>query len=141
MTIKINKDKYNALRWAVSYVTTDKHVDLYENGLTFGDESLNWSVNWSALGDTAPAEAMKFADDVKAVAHLGEVLNTMELKLVWEDDENLHTLMNSDPDRAKKGWANYKQLLIDELKRLMDSDKPSVGLKLESVLTAEIPSK
>ena len=140
MAIVINKDKYNALRWAVSYVTADKHVDLYENSLVFGAESLKWSVNWSALGDTDPAEAIKFADDVKAVANLGEVLNIMELKLVWEGDENLQALMNSDPDRAKQGWENYKQLLTDELKRLMDSDMPH-GMKLERILTAEFPSK
>ena len=82
---------------------------------------------------------MKFAEDVKAVAHLGEVLNIMKLELVWEDDENLHALLESDPERAKRGWANYKQLIIDELQHLMDSDKPSFGYKLESILTAEIP--
>ena len=141
MTTTINKDKFNALRWALSRATEDMYVNLYDKSLVLDADKLEWVVNWSALGDTDPDAAIKFANDVKAAAQLCKTLNDMDLKLVWEDDENLKALLEADPAKAKQGWINYKQLILDELKALLDSDKPSFGYKLTRLLVAEIPTK
>lgn len=115
MTIRVNKDRCRALSWAVGYVLKGVSVDLYENGRRFGEEEMRWEVNWSALGSTTPAEAVKFAEDLKMAAGMAEALNEMHLEKVWEDDEALNTLIDKDREEALRRWENFEMLIVDQL--------------------------
>lgn len=115
MTIKINKDRYNALRDAVEYSLKDMSMDLYEHGTTFGEGGMRWEVNWSALGSTTPAEAVKFAEDLKMAAGMAEALNEMHMEMVWEDDEALEALIAENREEALRRWDNFKMLIVDQL--------------------------
>lgn len=115
MTTKINKDRYKALRHAVEYVLKDMSMDLYKQGTTFGEGEMRWDVNWSALGSKTPAEAVKFAEDLKMAAGMAEALNEMHLEMVWEDDEALEALIDEDREEALRRWDNFKMLIVDQL--------------------------
>lgn len=125
MTIRINKDRCRALSWAIGYVLKDVHVDLYENGRRFGEEEMRWDVNWSALGSTTPAEAVKFAEDLKMAAGMAEALNDMHLEKVWEDDEALNALIDKDREEALRRWENFEMLIVDQLHEITALDPAS----------------
>ena len=115
MTIRVNKDRCRALNWAIGYVLKDMSIDLYENGRRFGEGEMHWDVNWSALGSTAPSEAVKFAEDLKMAAGMAEALNDMHLEMVWEDDEALNTLIDEDREEALRRWEDFEMLIVDQL--------------------------
>ena len=115
MTIRVNKDRCRALSWAIGYVLKDMSIDLYENGRRFGEGELRWEVNWSALGSTTPAEAVKFAEDLKMAAGMAEALNEMHLEKVWEDDEALDALIAKDREEALRRWDDFEMLIVDQL--------------------------
>ena len=115
MTIEINKDRYDALSWAVGYVLKDVSVDLYEHGRRFGEGELRWEVNWGALGSTTPSEAVKFAEDLKMAAGMAEALNDMHLEKVWEDDEALEALIAKDREEALRRWDDFEMLIVEQL--------------------------
>lgn len=125
MTIKINKDRYNALRDAVEYVLKDVSVDLYEHGTTFGEGEMRWEVNWSALGSTTPSEAVKFAENLKMAAGMAEALNEMHLEMVWEDDEALNALIAEDREEALRRWDNFEMLIVGQLYEITVFDPAS----------------
>lgn len=125
MTTKINKDRYNALRWAVAYALKDMDVELYENGTTFGEGEMRWEVNWSALGSTTPAEAVKFAENLKMAAGMAEALNEMHMEMVWEDDEALEALIDEDREEALRRFENFKMLIVDQLHEITALDPAS----------------
>lgn len=114
-TIRINKDRHDALRDAVAYVLKDMPISLYESVARFGKETIRWKVNWSALGSTTPAEAAKFAEDLKMVADMAEALNELNLELVWEDDEALCALIAEDREEAFRRWENFQLMIVDQL--------------------------
>lgn len=115
MTIRVNKDRCRALSWAIGDVLKDVSIDLYENGRRFGEGEMRWDVNWSALGSTTPAEAVKFAEDLKMAAGMAEALNDMHLEKVWEDDEALNSLIDKDREEALRRWENFEMLIVDQL--------------------------
>lgn len=115
MTIRVNKDRCRALSWAIGDVLKGVSIDLYENGRRFGEGEMRWEVNWSALGSTTPAEAVKFAEDLKMAAGMAEALNDMHLEKVWEDDEALNTLIDKDREEALRRWENFEMLIVDQL--------------------------
>lgn len=115
MTTKINKDRYNALRWAVAYVLRDMDVELYENGTSFGEGVMRWDVNWFALGDKTPAEAKSFAKDLRVAAGMAEALNDMKLEMVWDDDEALNALIDENREEASHRFTNFKMMIVDQL--------------------------
>ena len=115
MTIRVNKDRCRALSWAIGYVLKDMSIDLYENGRRFGEGEMHWEVNWSALGSTTPAEAVKFAEDLKMAAGMAEALNEMHLEKVWEDDEALDALIAKDREEALRRWDDFEMLIVDQL--------------------------
>lgn len=115
MTIRVNKDRCRALSWAIGYVLKDMSIDLYENGKRFGEGEMRWDVNWSALGSTTPAEAVKFAKDLKMAAGMAEALNEMHLEKVWEDDEALEALIAKDREEALRRWDDFEMLIVDQL--------------------------
>lgn len=115
MTIRVNKDRCRALSWAIGNVLKGVSIDLYENGRRFGEGEMRWEVNWSALGSTTPAEAVKFAEDLKMAAGMAEALNDMHLEKVWEDDEALNTLIDKDREEALRRWENFEMLIVDQL--------------------------
>lgn len=125
MTTKINKDRYNALRWAVAYALKDMDVDLYENGTDFGEGTLRWDVNWSALGDKTPAEAESFAECLKMAADMAEALNEMQLEMSWEDDEALNALIAEDREEASRRFTNFKMMIVDQLTEITALDPAS----------------
>lgn len=125
MTIKINKDRYNALRWAVAYALKDMDVNLYENGTDFGSGVLRWDVNWSALGDKTPAEAVKFAEDLNRAADMAEALNEMNLEMLWDDDEALNSLLTEDREEASRRYMNFKMMIVDQLTEITALDPVS----------------
>ena len=125
MAIKINKDRYNALSWAVGYVLKDVSVDLYEHGRRFGEGELRWEVNWSALGSTTPSEAVKFAENLKMAAGMAEALNEMHMEMVWEDDEALNALIAENREEALNRWENFKMLIVDQLYEITALDPAS----------------
>lgn len=134
MTIRVNKDRYNALSWAVGYVLKDVSVDLYENGRRFGEGELRWEVNWSALGSTTPSEAIKFAENLKMAAGMAEALNEMHLEMVWEDDEALEALIDEDREEALRRWDNFKMMIVDQLHEITALD-PSSYDRLYELMT------
>ena len=125
MTIKINKDRYNALRDAVEYVLKDVSVDLYEHGTTFGKGEMRWEVNWSALGSTTPSEAVKFAENLKMAAGMAEALNEMHMEMIWEDDEALNALIAEDREEALRRWDNFEMLIVGQLYEITVFDPAS----------------
>ena len=125
MTIRVNKDRCRALNWAIGYVLKDMSIDLYENGKRFGEGELHWDVNWSALGSTAPAEAVKFAEDLKMAAGMAEALNDMHLEQVWEDDEALEALIAKDREEALRRWDDFEMLIVDQLHEITTLDPAS----------------
>lgn len=125
MTTKINKDRYNALRWAVAYALKDMDVELYENGTVFGSGILRWDVNWCALGDKTPAEAVKFAEDLNRAADMAEALNEMNLEMVWDDDEALNALIAEDREEASHRYMNFKMMIVDQLTEITALDPVS----------------
>ena len=124
-TVKVNKDRYNALRWAVTYALKDMNVNLYEHGTDFGKGEMRWDVNWSALGNKTPAEALKFAEDLKMAADMAEALNEMHMEMVWDDDEALNTLIYEDREEAICRWDNFKMLVVDQLYAITALDPKS----------------
>lgn len=125
MTTKINKDRYNALRWAVTYALKDMDVNLYEHGTDFGKGEMRWDVNWSALGNKTPAEAVKFAENLKMAADMAEALNEMHMEMVWEDDEALNALIIEDREEAIRRWDNFKMMIVDQLYEITALDPES----------------
>lgn len=125
MTIRVNKDRYDALRDAVEYALKDMSMDLYEHGTTFGEGEMRWEVNWSALGSKTPAEAVKFAEDLKMAAGMAEALNEMHMERVWEDDEALEALFAEDREEALRRWENFEMLIVDQLHEITALDPAS----------------
>lgn len=125
ITVKVNKDRYNALRWAVAYALKDMDVDLYENGTVFGSGVLRWDVNWSALGDKTPAEAEFFAECLKMAADMAEALNDMNMEMVWENDEALNSLITEDREEASRRLMNFKMMIVDQLTEITALDPVS----------------
>lgn len=124
-TIRINKDRYNALRWAVAYALKDMHVDLYEHGTGLGEKTLRWDVNWCALGNTSPAETMKFAEDLKVAAEAADALNEMSLEVVWESDEALNKLFEENMKEARRRYTNFKMMVAKQLEQITTLDPAS----------------
>lgn len=106
---KVNKDRYNALRWAVEYAMRDMNVELCENGTSFGEGVMRWDANWTQ------AEAAKLAEDLKMAEGVAEALNEMNLELVCEDDEALNALIAEDREEASRRFTNFKMMLVDKL--------------------------
>ena len=134
MTIRVNKDRCRALSWAIGDVLKGVSIDLYENGRRFGEGEMHWEVNWSALGSTTPAEAVKFAEDLKMAAGMAEALNDMHLEKVWEDDEALNALIDKDREEALRRWENFEMLIVDQLHEITALD-PSSYERLYELLT------
>lgn len=124
-TVKVNKDRYKALKWAVTYALKDMNIDLYETGIAFGSEVMRWAVNWSALGDKTPAEAGKFAEDLNRAADMAEALNEMDLGMVWENDEGLNALLIEDMEEASRRLMNFKMMIVDQLTEITALDPAS----------------
>ena len=120
-TVKINKDRYNALRWAVNHSLRDKDMNIYENNPCF-DEKLEWSVNWCALGNTSPAETVRFAEDLQKAAEMADALNEMMLEVVWEDDEALNKLIEEDMKEARRRYTNFKMKVAEQLQQITALD-------------------
>lgn len=120
-TVKINKDRYNALRWAINYSLRDKDMDLYDSSSPF-EEKLEWSVNWCALGNTSPADTVRFAEDLQKAAEMADALNEMMLEVVWEDDEALNKLIEEDMKEARRRYTNFKKMVADQLEQITALD-------------------
>lgn len=126
-TVKVNKDRYNALRWAVSHVWQDKHVSLYETESYFEEgNTMNWAVNWCCLGDRTPAETLEFAENLKAASTMAAALNDMNLTLDWEkEDEYLRDILAIDTEKARIKYNNLKMMIVEQLEQITDTDPAS----------------
>lgn len=125
MTTVINKDRYNALNWAVNYFLLEKDVDLYENGSSFSSSKIHWDVNWKAIGNTTPSSARQFAEDLQKAANMAEALNEMNLSLVWEDDEDLNALAAKNRQKAICRYNDFRMMLVDQLDVITTLDSAS----------------
>lgn len=123
-TVKINKDRYNALRWAINYSLRDKDMDVCENNPCF-DDKLEWSVNWCALGNTSPAETVRFAEDLQKAAEMADALNEMRLEVVWEGDEALNKLIEENMKEARRRYTNFKMMVAEQLQQITALDPAS----------------
>lgn len=136
-TVKINKDRYNALRWAISYSLRDKDMSIYENNSCF-DEKLEWNVNWCALGNTSPAETVKFAEDLQKAAEMADALNEMMLEVTWDDDEALNALIAEDREEASHRFMNFKMMVAEQLQQITALDPASFDPLYELLTTYTI---
>ena len=123
-TVKINKDRYNALRWAINYSLKDKDMDICEISSCF-DEKLEWGVNWCALGATTPAETVRFAEDLQKAAETADALNEMMLEVTWEGDEALNKLIEENMKEARRRYTNFKKMVADQLEQITALDPAS----------------
>lgn len=124
-TVKVNIDRYNSLILAVAYALKDMDVDLCEYGTDSCGGTLRWDVNWSALGSKTPAEAVKFAEDLRVAANMAEALNDMHMEMVWENDEALNSLIAEDREEASRRLMNFKWKIVDQLTEITALDPAS----------------
>lgn len=97
-TNTINKDRYNALRSALENLFENVQI---QNCGKWGN-TIEWKINWWAIGSTTPEVTMKMSKDLATAAKITEFLNSLNLILVWEDDEEISALAQKDLAEAEK---------------------------------------
>lgn len=108
----INKDRYNALRSALE--------DLFENvqiqNCSKAGNTIEWKINWWAIGSTTPSAAMKMSKELAHAAKITEFLNNLSLQLVWKEDENIYALAQKDLAEAEKYYDNLVDVIVECLR-------------------------
>lgn len=114
MANTINRVRLSILKEALKeYTNTFNRVHIYgvDGGFRSPDAPMTWTVGWASIGDVTPAEAVEFAEKIKAASRIAEELNKMEMKVVWENDAQLaEILANEGKEEARKkcdklAWA------------------------------------
>ena len=99
-----------ALREAISnrFNRYDSNVRIYEKGLAWDGDKIEFVVNWAATGDRTPKEALKMAHDLKIAAQVCTRLNNKHYIYHWKEGETLTT-------EEKESILNKYEELIEQL--------------------------
>lgn len=84
----MNQAQQRALYIAIQNKFNDygSRVHIYESG--FCGDKIRYVVNWYAIGDATPKEALQFREEVETAAKVCEALNKMDLERHWEENDS-----------------------------------------------------
>ena len=63
-------------------------VRLYEKGMCWDGDKIQFVVNWAATGDNTPEEALEMAEELKVAAKVCDGLNKEGFIFQWKEGED-----------------------------------------------------
>ena len=113
-TYKMNPQLMAIVKRAINEVTNeyfDGRINIYED-FDWDTDKITFSVNWAAIGDTKPEDAVKFANNIQTAAAIAEKLNSFQMVMTYENSKYFGHLIDT----------NKKEDEIAEIHRKMIKD-------------------
>ena len=109
---KMTQYEKHALMTAISEKFNGYHslVRIYEKGMSWDGERIEFVVNWAATGDNTPEETLKMAHFLKMAARVCESLNKKGYVFEYKEGEDDELTLD-----AKRAMLDEYRDLIEEL--------------------------
>lgn len=114
----INSTKWNMIKTAVSRISRELGVDIYDYDGGFEvygqDKPYEWGVNWSAKGTCTIEETLDYATKLQKACEYAKYLNGQEIKVDWSVEK---TDIN---DQNREYFMNQMEILYNRMNAMKD---------------------
>jgi hypothetical protein len=110
----INSTKWSMIRTAVSRISKELDVDIYEFEVYGQDKPYEWGVNWSAKGTCTVEETLEYATKLTVACEYVKYLNALKIKVDWLAEK---TDIN---DQNREYFINQMEILYNRMNAMKD---------------------